>query len=200
MKKMLLISLLLGLYSSVAFAQSFEVYNNDSELINGQSITLATTIDGPAVVYYWSIKNISGAQKTLKLQMELQTTQIEGSQHLMCHPPTESGNGGCGMPWSSSTPNIILNAGETTQSGGDFSFTQGPNGGVTTVLYKVYDVNNESDFITFTITYSTSTAIDFTKSVNLTVAPNPASDMFTISSNFGATETVEIYNVLDKLV
>ncbi|MDD4150492.1 MAG: T9SS type A sorting domain-containing protein [Bacteroidales bacterium] len=201
MKKLLLIAIILGMFGSVLFAQSFEVYNHDSELINGQNITVATTVNSPAILYYWSIKNISGSQKTLKLSMALQTTQIEGSLHSMCHPPTEANMfGGCGPMWSASTPNIILNAGETSGEGGDFRFTQGPNPGVTTILYKVYDINNTSDFVTFTISYSTTTAIDLNKVADFTVSPNPASTRFTLNSDFGSNARVEIYNVLGKLV
>ncbi|MDY0141855.1 MAG: T9SS type A sorting domain-containing protein [Bacteroidales bacterium] len=199
MKKILLLGVLFGLLSSAIFAQSFEVYNSDSELINGQSITLNTTVNGDATVYYWTIKNVSSVQKTLKLSLELQTAQIDGSLHSMCHPLTETSYPGCGSDWSSSTPNIILNAGEVSGNG-DFSFKQGPNAGVTTIKYKVYDVNNESDFITFTITYTSLTAINLNKIENLTVAPNPASNRFALSSDFGAGASVEIYNVLGKLV
>ncbi|PLX08170.1 MAG: hypothetical protein C0596_07685 [Marinilabiliales bacterium] len=111
---------------STVFAKSFEVYDHEDNLINGETITVPTTIGGPELYYYFTVKNTSGSQKTVKIGIELQTTQIDGSYHSICSPTTNNSTGQCGMPWGSTSAQFILDPSETSGDG-DFRFTQGPN-------------------------------------------------------------------------
>jgi hypothetical protein len=174
---------------------SFEVYNHEDELIDNDSIIIPTVVNGSQVQCFFSIKNVSASQKSLKISMELLTTQIEESIHFICHPPTQTTYGGCGPVWASSSPIIILNS-EETSSEGDFAFMQGPNSGVTIIRYKVYDVDNESDFVAFTVTYSALSSVTDATEDQISVFPNPAANNFVISNEFGVGSYVEIYNIL----
>jgi hypothetical protein len=199
MKRLSTLLLLICTSVFVLNAQSFEVYDHQDDLINGETLIVPTTVDGPELYFYFSVKNTSGSQKSVKVLQTLQTLQIEGSLHSICSPNTETATGLCGMPWGSTSATFILNAGETSEEG-DFRFTQGPNPGATTILYKAYDVDNESDFITFTVTYSTITAVDFNVLNDFSVYPNPAVNTFTIANEYGPSSYVEIYNVLGMQV
>lgn len=203
MKKLLLFSLAIAVYSSVLFAQSFNFYDSEGTLLNGQSIVVPTTVNGPEIFYYFSVENTSSTQKSVKIGINLQTELLsEDCKHSICSPGTETGGeyGQCGNEWGETSPPFTLNAYETSLSNGDFRFTQGSVGGITTIEYKVYDIDNEADFITFTITYSTTTAIELDKVKDFAVYPNPAKSNFTINNTFGSNSYVIVYNVLGEKI
>jgi hypothetical protein len=199
MKRLSTLLLLICTSVFVLNAQSFEVYDHQDDLVNGETIIIPTTVNGPEVYFYFTVKNVSGIRDTVKILQTLQTTQIADSYHSICSPNTELSTGQCGMPWGSTSATFVLNAGETSEDG-DFRFTQGPNPGVTTILYKVYNVNNESDFISFTVTFSTLTVVNFNTFNDFSVYPNPAVNTFTITNEYGPSSYVEIYNILGMQV
>ncbi len=199
MKRIFTFLILISVSVLTLNAQSFLVYDHNDVLINDQTIVIPTEAGGAEIFYYWDVVNNTASQKDVKILMTLQTTQIDESSHSICTTDTEESGGQCAFPWSATSPTVELNAGERMEEG-DFRFIQGPNGGVTTILYKFYDVNNESDFITFTVTYSTLTSVMFAEEDQFTVFPNPAVNSFVISNEYGAGSYVEIYNVLGMQV
>ena len=200
MKKLLLITLTIGFFNLGLFSQSFEVYDHEDNLIIGQTIVIPTTINSPEDIYDIKVKNTSGSQISARITYTLQTTMIDGSSQSMCNPTTiNTTTGQCGMPWGTNSPTFVLNAGETSNFG-QLHFTQGPNPGITTFEYKVYDINNLSDFVTFTITYSTLTAIELTKVKDFEVYPNPAKNVFSIKNTYGSNSYVVVYNVLGEQI
>ncbi len=185
-------------------AQSFEVldYNNNNSVIpNNSEITIPTEVDGETVFFYFNVRNASDSEKSLKIKMELQTEQLEGSNHLMCEPTTSGHSGGCGLSWSTTTRTILFSAGETSVTRGDFAFTQGSNPGETIILYTFYDVNNESDAVSITIKYATASYTpDFNTENQFSIYPNPAVNSFIVNNNYGENSYVEIYNVIGEKV
>lgn len=180
-------------------AQSFEVYNNSDEIITGETITVATTIDITSN-FYFKVKNTAGGVKTARVDIEILVGPVDESVHVVCSPITETNaSGQCGMPWAVSSAPFTLNPNETS---GEIhvAFSQGPNSGITTIRYKVYEEGNESDNVTFTVTYSTLTAVNVAQISDFSVYPNPAVNNFSIENNFGEESYVEIYNILGTLV
>ncbi len=198
MKKLFTFTFAILALSLVLSAQSFEVYDHNDVLLNGQTVVVPTAVNSGTIFYYWDIKNVSSSQKDVRIEAILQTTLIDGVEHSICTPNTESSNPLCAPAWVLSAK-CILNAGERAEDG-DFQFVQGSNGGITTIEYKVYDENNESDYITFTITYSTLTSVTLAEEEQFTVFPNPAVNSFVISNEFGHGSYVEVYNVLGMQV
>lgn len=200
MKKLLLITLTIGLFSSGLFSQSFEVYDHEDNIITGQTIIIPTTINSPEDIYDIKVKNKSGNQITARIGMTLLTEMIDGSAQSMCNPTSaNTATGLCGAPWNPNSAQFILNAGETSGLG-QLHFQQGPNPGISEFEFKVYDTNNTSDFVTFFITYSTLTAIELTKVKDFEVYPNPAKNVFSIKNTYGSNSYVLVYNVLGEQI
>ncbi len=200
MKKTILLLSLISLVAFGAIAQSFEIYDHEDNLLNGETLIVATEVSTPEHVLEIKVKNVDGSQITAKITYTLLTTQIDGTLASMCNPTSaNTATGYCGQPWLLNTAPFILDPSETSDYG-SVHFTQGANGGITTIQYKVYDIDNIADFNTFTITYSTLTAVELASVNSFNVYPNPAVDNFTIVNEFGANSYVEIYNVLGKVV
>ncbi len=199
MKKVLFLLTFIVFAITISFSQSFEVYDGHDELINGETLTMPIMVNED-IEFNIKVKNTSGSQISAKISQSLQTTMIDGSEHFFCTPATiNSPDGSCGSIWGTSTQTFVLDIDETSDYG-HITFDQGPNPGITTIQYKVYDVNNESDFVIFTITFSTSTLVDFEEVNNFSVYPNPTVNSFTVSNNYGANSYVEIYNILGMQV
>lgn len=199
MKKLFTITLAVLALTFAANAQSFQILDMEGVNITGSSSTIATTLSESSDLYF-EVKNVSGSQKEVRIRTVVIGDQCDGANHVVCSPITETNiTGYCAMPWAELSATFTLNPNEISGEV-HVEYSQGNNNGVSAIKYEIFDKNNESDMVSFTVTYSSLTAVDLANVNSFNVYPNPAVDNFTIVNEFSATSYVEIYNVLGKVV
>jgi hypothetical protein len=196
MKKILVLCFAVLFSSLILKSQNFEILDSDNQVITGTTIVVPINVNASLGVDI-KIRNLSSNQVSAKISKTFTAGPVEGSYNTMCSPTTTNSAGACVT--GSSTNSFILDPNETSQNA-EMHFDQGPNPGVSTVRYKVYNVSNESDFVYVTYTFSTYTSVPVVNSELLKVYPNPASKSFSIEHSLGSKAYVEIYNMLGKLV
>lgn len=195
--KKLLTFFVFGLILSVsASAQTFSILNTEDEVITGSTIVIPIQVNGEVEVDI-KIRNLTANQVSAKISKLFTEGPVEESFNTMCSPTTSNSTGACVV--SSTTPTFILDPNETSGIAA-IHFEQGPNPGVSTCRYKVYNTENEADFVYVVFSYSTLTSINTTLASEFTVFPNPAINTFNIHHNYGPKAVVEIFNVLGKSV
>ncbi len=178
-------------------AQSFEFVNDNDEVISGTTIVIPITINGEAEPHF-KVKNITGSQVSARIQKSYIVGPVEGSNDNMCTPITTISQSGTCVT-GTTTPVFILSPNETS---GDahIAFAQGNNSGITTIQYKVFNVDNESDYKVLNLSFSTLTNVSLANVKSLNVYPNPAVNEFTIEHNWGKKAVIEVFDVLGKSV
>ncbi len=196
MKRIFTILACVFVLSSLANAQTFAILNSSNEVITGNTIVVPITVGNDAE-YDIKVQNLTGSIVSAKISRTYLEGPVAGYFDSMCTPATETSGGACVS--SPTTPTFILNPNEISGLAA-MHFNQGPNAGVSTVRYKVYNTANESDFVYVIVSYSTQTSINTTLAKDFNVYPNPARNSFTIEHNFGSKAVVEVFNVLGKSV
>lgn len=195
--KKLLTFIVFGLILTVSSnAQTFSILNAEDEVITGTTIVVPIQVNGEVEVDI-KIRNLTANQVSAKIGKTFTEGPVEGSFNTMCSPTTNNSTGACVV--SSTTPTFILDPNETSGLAA-IHFEQGPNPGISTGRYKVYNTANESDFVYVIFTYSTQTSVATSFANDFTVYPNPAVNTFNIQHNYGPKAVVEIFNVLGKSV
>jgi len=197
MKKQLLFAILLISLSYVSFAQSFEFVDDENVVISGTTVIIPSVVSGTYEPHL-TVRSTAGAEVSARISKTYIAGPVEGSYNNMCTPiTTQSPLGTCVT--GTQTPVFILNPGEISGPG-HLYFEQGSNTGVTTIQYKVFNVNNESDFRIINLSFSTVTSVNTSQVKSFNVYPNPANGNFTIEHNYGSKAVVEVFNVLGKSV
>jgi hypothetical protein len=196
MKRFFSLSFVLFAFISFSFAQSFEITDEDANVITNTTV-LVPTHQNNSYVTKIKVRNTSAGTVSTRITKTYITGPVAGSFNSMCSPTTASSSGQCIT--GTTTPIFVLNAGELS-GWADMDFTQGVNPGISTIQYKVFNINNEADSVIFRITYSTLTSVDLSDNDLFSVYPNPASKTFSIQHNYGNHAVVEVFNVLGKSV
>ncbi len=196
MKKLFTLVLAIVVVSVASKAQTFAILNDSDEVITGSTIVIPITVNNE-VGFDIKIQNLTGVVVNAKISKLFTEGPVADSFNSMCSPTTETSAGACVT--STTTPTFTLNPSEVSGLAA-MHFDQGPNPGVSTVRYKVYNTANEADFVVVYYTFSTQTSINTSIATDFVVFPNPASRNFTIEHNYGPKAVIEVFNVLGKSV
>ena len=178
-------------------AQTFDILDQEDNVITGQNIVIPVTVNGEAE-YYLKIRNNSNAEVTARISKLYLDGPVDGSYNDMCSPITIiTTSGACST--GTQTPVFVLSPYEISGEA-HIGFEQGPNAGVTKIQYKVFEEGNTSNYRVVNITFSTLTGISDGLATEFSVLPNPAVSTFNIQHNYGPKVVVEIFNVLGKSV
>lgn len=185
------------MWVSMLNAQSFEFVNDNDEVISGTTIVIPVALNGESEPHF-KVKNITSSQVSARVEKSYIVGPSEGSNNNMCAPTTTlSPLGACVT--GTTTPIFILSPNETSGEAHIY-YEHGSVPGVTTIQYKVFNVDNESDYKVLSISFSTQTNINVANSKNLNVYPNPAVNEFFIEHNWGKKAVIEVFDVLGKSV
>ncbi|HNQ69661.1 MAG TPA: T9SS type A sorting domain-containing protein [Bacteroidales bacterium] len=197
MRKIYLILVGIIIMASFLKAQSFEFVNDSEEVISGTTIVIPVTLNGEAEPHF-KVKNITSTQVSARIEKSYIVGPAEGSNNNMCTPITTlSPSGACVT--GTTTPVFILSANEISGEAHIY-YEHGSNPGVTTIQYKVFNVDNESDYKVLNITFSTQTSVNIANSKSFSVYPNPAVNEVVIEHNWGKKAVIEVFDVLGKSV
>jgi len=197
MKKIVVVIFSIGLFTFSANAQSFEFVNDSEEVISGTTIVIPVTLNGEAEPHF-KVKNNTSTQISARIEKSYVIGPAEGSNNNMCTPITIlSPSGACVT--GTTTPVFILSADEISGEAHIY-YEHGSTPGVTTIQYKVFNVDNESDYEVLNISFSTQTDVRIANSKSISVYPNPAENDFIIEHNWGMKAVTEVFDVLGKSV
>lgn len=197
MKKIILLIFAFSLfYITLQAQQVFQFLNENNEDITGLTINVPTTLGDAEISFGFKIKNMTSENLSAQISKRATEGPVEGSFNSMCSPKTVLSQGGaCSVGATSSV--FTLQANEVSDIG-HFQFTQGPNPGVTTIVYKVYNTNNSGQFSMLTLKFSTPSSINTSVAQLINVYPNPATNYINIEHNIKTKAVIEIYDVLGK--
>ncbi|MDR2835307.1 MAG: T9SS type A sorting domain-containing protein [Bacteroidales bacterium] len=216
MRKLVLFLAFLGLISFNLFAQlQVEVKRVDasshhsfiSNVVSGDSFSVQAS-PYEDVNFYFTLKNSDINSKTYKIrktQLNLATNgEGETSANICAPSTTETPDGQC-LP-GVETLNFILLSNEEALT--FLEYYHGSNPGTSTVELTIYSAPTweqatANDKFTFTIIFTTDPISTSTFSANrniFSIFPNPASNSFTVSADFNAKTSIEVYNVLGKQI
>ncbi|MDD3858608.1 MAG: T9SS type A sorting domain-containing protein [Bacteroidales bacterium] len=197
MKKATVVFTLLLSFAFGLTAQTFDILDQEDNVITGQNIIVPVTVNGDAE-YYLKIRNNSNSEVTARISKLYLDGPVDGSVNTMCSPITIlTPSGACST--GTQTPTFVLSPYEISGEA-HMEFEQGPNAGVTKIQYKVFEEGNASNYRVVNVTFSTLTGISDGLDTEFSVLPNPAVSTFNIQHNYGSKAVVEIFNVLGKSV
>ena len=197
MKKFYLLLVVIILSFSVLNAQSFEFVNDSDEVISGTTIVIPVTINGESEPHF-KVKNNTSTQVSAQVEKSYIVGPAEGSNDNMCTPITTlSPMGACVT--GTTTPVFILSPNEISGEAHIY-YEHGSNPGFTTIQYKVFNVDNESDYRVLNISFSTLTNTNITNVKIFSVFPNPAVNEFILEHNLGKKAVIEVFDVLGKSI
>lgn len=202
MKKLLLLisTLVIGLSNTNA-QTSIELSNNSAggNILNNDVI-LEDVAAGYQSLIYIAVKNISASPKTFGLR-RTDVVLNSGSDAYFCFAGT------CYVPAVTTSPNnVTLNPGQQDQPT-QLYLDENVAEGYSEIKYEVFDVNNPSDVLTFTIKYNNALATSVRSHASLftsvsDVYPNPSASKAQIVVNSAVTNNaaVSITNALGSVV
>jgi hypothetical protein len=200
MKKLLLTTLLISLFTVPAFSQSFELYYEEELLPSGSTITVI----GEAVPELWlyahmSIKNVSNSDKYVKARKH-EVSIVPGSENTFCWVI-------CWLNTVFTSPSgLTLVPGETNDTfSGDY-ISHG-NSGVSIMRYTFFDDENPNDSVYFYAEFNAGTVgINNPVSEKISVSnayPNPARDQVSFDYDLPhsvSDASIRIQNLLGSVV
>lgn len=198
MKILFTLIIFIGIGYMVYSQSSFVVLNQQGEDITGQTIVIPVSINGSAS-YIIKVKNESSSTVSAKIYKNYIEGPANGSFDSMCSPTTQSSTGSCVT--SSQTPTFVLQANEISGEA-EMHYEHGSLPGVTTIRYKVTNVNNADDFVNVILSFSTQTTVIGYQIPDFAVYPNPAVNNFYIETPFNNLKKyrLEVFDVLGKQI
>lgn len=197
MKKFYLLLVGIFLCFSILNAQSFEFVDDNENLISGTTIIIPVTINGEAEPHF-KVKNITSTEVSARVEKSYIVGPAEGSNNNMCTPITTLSPAGACVT-GTTTPIFILSPNEISGDAHIY-YEHGSNPGVTTIQYKVFNVDNESDYRVLNLSFSTQTKVNISNVKSFNVYPNPAVNDFVVEHNLGNKAVIEVFDVLGKSV
>lgn len=193
MNKILLLFGLSIAIVSQSFGQSFEVYNEDDEVISGTTVNISGPLD-EEIVFEFKISNTTALSVDAKFE-RCEVDAIDGTSNSFC------ANNTCVMPTTNLSPEFTVDANTTLA---DFSAHYSANGntGISTIRYKFFNVNNVNDTVDFTVVFNASASVEnYVSGLMVTdIYPNPAVNVANIDYNLPVNSkmNIVIYNILGK--
>lgn len=192
-KSILIIGLLFFAFGQMFVqAQSFEILNEDDEVISGTTVHVSGDINDE-MVFDFKVSNTTALSVTTKLERIIENETGSPSTTFCV-------NGQCVMPGNSTSGEFLINP-SYTLDGFSIHYNAEGSTGASTYRYKVYNVNNATDFIDFTIIFDATTSInDLSTGLKLAeIYPNPANKSVNIEFVKIGMQVV-VYNLLGEQV
>ena len=199
MKKLIFLSLLLGLFS-LGFGQSIQLTHNENVLVQDDTLWVSDTLNTLIVFDKMEIKNIDDARINIKVK-KTEIDLVEGSVNTFCFA------GSCFGPDTYISPNHLTLPpnGHSFDFSGDYE--PGPYSGTTTMGYTFFDESNENDSIRIIVKYMAfplGVEDTFLNSFSISsIYPNPASDIaqidYDLGNNYHSTKII-VYNLLGSVM
>lgn len=197
MKKTTIIFTLLCLITFAASAQTFDILDEEQNVISGQTVVVPVTVGGEIDISI-IVRNNTETQISSRLSKSLIETTGEIPFNTFCCPITVLSPGGS-CSTNNQTAIFILSPNETSGEA-HIHYEHGAISGVSTIQYKIFEEGNTSNYQFVNISFSTLTSVNTSLASEFIVSPNPAINTFNIHHNYGPKAVVEIFNVLGKSV
>ncbi|MCX7930850.1 MAG: T9SS type A sorting domain-containing protein [Chlorobi bacterium] len=169
-----------------------QVQNPSLRLVDGQPLTFAVMPDRPIDAYV-SVENVSPNSVTFGVRIDTSRKSVEHRVNfcsgMACYPSF--------VIQSDEQGQVTLQPGERDHT---FKLQFDPQGvsGQSVIGVVIYNVAEMSDYISFDVTFEATTSSVDQPLRDVTIAPNPASDVVYVSAVAGAR--VEILDALGRLV
>ncbi len=178
------------------FAQSYDILDENDNVISGQTFDVIGTLDETTITFPFKIRNNTG--NTISTRIEKKYINIsDGSYSTFCIP-----SGACMPPSTFISTMFELSSEETSSLCGVYFYPENIQG-TSIIKHTVFNENDTSDNVSFTINFiisHTDNNIENQQKNSLSFSPNPASNYFYLKHNINMNSIVEIYNTSGKIV
>jgi hypothetical protein len=199
MKKFAILLSLFFVFSAI-IAQSYDVLDENDNVVTGTTIDVIDIIDpsetgSHTMVYKFKIRNNSDRNLNTRIQKEYIDIQ-EGTYTTFCIP-----SGQCLMPTTMTSPPFVVEAEQITTTC-EVDFNSLRIIGTSTIKHTVINDDNDADFVSFTNNFivQSSVNIPLAEHQRISIYPNPARNNFIIETEGYSKTNIEIFNVLGESV